>query len=289
MPFERPNFETSVVEKKNTQIKAPRPEKKIKYSASLSFRSADGNFDILKSSDRNLTKEDIVNGFNSSQEKKDFSFSKLFDGLPLQLEKPEKEMSPERKTVVESLIAGKPIFLPLDKAEIDDDFAGASKQFLGTSPGAVLFPESGEIMNQFSAIKYSDGRIARMLRGAKQDNLDDFVSRINLLTPRMDTRKIGEKEVAYAMEFIQDGERPPNITLQEMEDWLVRVKESGLIFGFDVGENDDSLDNFIRKGDKIFWIDGNILGAKPAQNNEELKSFVEDQRKILVKYIKELN
>lgn len=287
MSFEQPNFDAPPVKQQDRQLEKPKPGKEIQYSASLNFRSADGNFDILRSSDRELTNEDIANGFYSRQDKMNFSFSRVFEGLPLQLSDPKREMSPERKVVVESLRAGRPTFLLLDKAKIDDGFARASGQFTEARPGAILFPESGTVMNQFSAIEYPDGRIARMMRGAKRDNPDDFVRRANLLTPKMEAKEIDKKEAAYAMEFVQDGERPKKITQQEMEDWLVSVKESGLIFGFDVGENDPSLDNFVRKENKLFWVDGNILGANLAQNEEELNSFVEIQRKILGKYIKE--
>jgi len=285
MSFELTNFEVPLVDQQGAKLEKPKPEKEIQYSAYLNFISADGNFDILKPADRQFTNKDVKNGFYSVQDKLNSSFARLFEGLPSQLNDPKREMSAERKTIVESLRLGKPTFLSFDKSKIDEGLVRASEQFSEVRPGAILFPESGRIMNQFSAIEYPDGRIARMMRGAKRDDLDDFVSRANLLTPRIKARKMGEKAVAYAMEFIQDGERPEKITQQEMEDWLARVKEGGLIFGFDVGEDNQSLDNFVRKGNKLFWVDGNILGAKRAQNAEELNSFVEKQRGILGKYI----
>lgn len=261
-------------------------DQEIQYDVSLKFRSADGNFNILKLSDRQLTNEDIVNGFYSREEKMNHSFSKLFKGLGLQLHDPKAEMSSERKDAVESLKVGKPTFLSLDKSKIDEKFVRAAEQFSEAQLGTILFPESGKIMNQFSAIKYADGRIARMMHGANQANLDDFIGRVNLLTPSMAAKEINEEETAYAMEFVQDGERPKWITRGEMEDWLDRTKESGLIFGFDVGDNDPSLDNFVRKDNKLSWVDGNILRAEPAQNDDELNIFVQKQKEILSRYLK---
>lgn len=279
------NFETLPI---NRQDEQPKPKKEIQYLGYLNFRPADGNFDILKFPDRKLTNDDVANGIYSPQEKMDFSFSKLLKGLPLQLRDLEKEMPADRKLIVESLRAGKPTFIPLDKAEVDEIFVQASEQFPGAQIGVILFPESNKVMNQLSAIKYPDGRIARMLRGGKCDNLDDFVDKVNILTPRMEAKEIideqGEKKTAYAREFV-DGERPKKITQQEMDSWLAKSRKSGLIFGFDVGEDDSSLDNFIRIKNELFWIDGNILMAKPAQNKEELNSFIEQQRKTLTKYI----
>src|SRR6266481_8963896 len=89
-------------------------EKDIQYSAVLNFRSADGNFDILKLSDRKLTNDDIANGLYNVQDKINVSFARLFERLPSQLHDPKREMSSERKVAVESLKAGKAIFISLD-------------------------------------------------------------------------------------------------------------------------------------------------------------------------------
>ena len=257
----------------------------IEYSNDLSFRSADGNFNILRESDRRVTQKDIDAGVLSSQDKMNISFSRLFEGLPLQLCDPKREMSSERRIAVQSLKEGKPIFLALDESKIDDEFVKASKHFSESHIGVILFPESGSVMNQFSAIEYSDGRIARMMRGDNRENLDDFIQHVNFLTPKVEAKEINDKETAYAMEFIKDGERPKNLTHQEVEDWLARARESGLIFGFDVGEDDSSLDNFIRKDNRIFWVDGNILQSRPAKSEQELDDFIESQKRTLDRYV----
>jgi hypothetical protein len=72
-----------------------------------------------------------------------------------------------------------------------------------------------------------------------------------------------------------------------MDDWLARVKSSRLIFGFDVSEKDSSLDNLMRKDGKLYWVDGNILFAKPAENSEQLEAFITEQKDILEKFIKD--
>ncbi|MCX6790958.1 MAG: hypothetical protein NTV62_02055 [Candidatus Gribaldobacteria bacterium] len=266
------------------EIKAP--QKEIQFSKTLAFRPVDGNFEVLKLSDRSLTNQDIIDGLRSWGDKANFVFSILLDGLPIQLYDPKMELSPERRAIVESLKAGQPTFIALNKHKIDENFVEACEMFAGSQPGIILLPESKSILHQISGLKLPNGDILRMMLGKNQKNLDDFTTRLNLITPKTEIKKLSEEKAVYAREFICDGERPITISLDEMEDWLSRVKASGLIFEFDVGEKDSSLDNFIRKDGKIFWIDGNILGAKIAKNIEDLDVFVEKQRRTLSGYIK---
>lgn len=275
---EIPKDETAITE---------RLKKEIHYSLDLTFRSVDGNFNVLPSSDRILTAEDVAKGFLSGQQKIDSSLARLLEGLPLQLHDPKIDMPPERRVAVEALIASKPTFVNLDKDKVDTTFVQAAEQFPNSQPGVILFPETGEIMNQFSAIKYSDGRMARLMQAKKREHLEDFVSRSNYLTPSLEAHTLNDDLDAYAMDFIEGAERPKSITQSEIDDWLIRVKRSGLIFGFDVGERDAGLDNLIRKDGKLFWVDGNILRATTATKEEDLDAFIESQRHTLKAFVRE--
>lgn len=269
-------------EDESANLGVPEKKKDIEYSLDLGFRSADGNFDVLQPADRQpFTKEDLSVGIESPKEKIDYSFDRLLGGLRRDLHDPNREMPSDRKAIVDKLINRKPAFVGLDKARANEEFVHASETFTDSRPGVILFPESGNVMNQFSAIEHSDGRMARLMRAAKKDNLDDFVHRANLLTPNMEGRPLDEKVDAYAMEFLEGAERPKSVTQVEIDDWLARVKESELIFGFDVSEKDIGLDNFVRKDGKLFWVDGNILQAREATREEDLDAFIETQRQTL--------
>jgi hypothetical protein len=260
--------------------------KKIDFANHIYFRAADGNFSILKQSDRTFSAEDLSMGIMSGQEKIDFSFGRLLGGLPHQLHNPNKNMSEERKVMVEALRSGEKVFVPLEKNQVGETFTEVASLFSEAELGVLIFPENGQVMNQFSAIRYPDGRIARLIGAENRQDSKEFLDKLNLLVPKTEVREIDKKKIAYAVEFVTDGERPITVTREEIEDWIERVRESGIIFGFDVGEDDSSLDNFTRKDGKLFWVDGNIFKGTIASDQEKVEEFIETQRKILNGYLK---
>ncbi len=260
----------------------------FKFAPQIYFRSADGNFDVLTKENRYLTDEDILQrGFLTNSDKVNLSFARLLDELPAVLHAPGQNMSTERREIVNSLLKRRPTFVPIDVARVDSEFSNAVTKFEGAQLGVILFPETNEIMNQFSGVRFTDGRVARLMRGRVRENLQEFTSQLNMLSPHIEAREIDRKQSAYAVEYMQGAERPKTISPQERDDWLNRVRSSGLIFDFDVSTKDESLDNLMRKDGKLFWVDGNILLAKPAENPEQLEMFIEEQRIVLEKFVKE--
>ena len=263
-------------------------KKEITFANHIHFPAVDNNFDILKPQDRQLTNEDIEErGMYSTQEKVTMSLTKLLKGLTTQLSAVDADIPAERKKTVENLKARRPTFIELEKNEIDQNFVQAVKLFSSEHPGVILLPETESIINQISAFQHSDGRFARLMKGKVKENAEEFVQSANYLTPQLEYKAINESEAAYAVDFMNGAERPKKISQEELDDWLERVKTSGLIFGFDVGLDDPSLDNFVRKDGKLFWVDGNILHARPAKDQEELNSFVNQQKEILHRYIEQ--
>lgn len=275
------------IEKKQEST-TPEAKPELKFALQIHFRSADGNFNVLTREDRNLTDEDITQrGFLSRGEKVNLSFSQLLDGLPADLYAPAENVPPERKEIVDSLSQRRPTFVPLDAAKVDPEFSNAVAKFEGAQIGIILFPETSAIMNQFSAVRFADGSVARLMRGRTRENLQEFAAQLNMLSPQIEAREIDKEQSVYAMEFMQGAERPKTISRQELDDWLNRVRLSRLIFEFDVSAKDESLDNLIRKEGKLFWVDGNILLAKSTENAEQLEAFIAKQKDILEKFIKE--
>lgn len=266
----------------------PENKPELKFASRLHFRPADGNYNVLTREDRNLTDEDVTErGFRGAGDKVSFSFARLLDELPADLYAPSEDMSSERKEIVASLSQRKPTFVALDSARVDSEFSTAAAKFEGGQLGVILLPETNSLMNQFSAIRFADGRIARLTHGGTRENQEKFVAQLNLLSPRVEAREINREQSAYAVEFMQGAERPRTISRQEADDWFNRVRLSGLIFGFDVSAKDESLDNLVRKEGKLFWVDGNILRARPAKTPEEVEAFIKEQEDILEKFIKE--
>lgn len=257
----------------------------IAFAPDVPFRNVDGNFDVLKSSDRIITDLDIARSIGSVGEKVNDSLDKLLKGLRLQLHDPRRATTPKQLETVQSLRQGKPTFVEVDTSEVNESFIQAAEAFPGTRPGLILIPEGAKSINQISAIKQQDGKHARLMAGESRSDLADFMKRVNFLTPHMEGRQLDQKTVAYAMEFLEHGERPKTISQTEMEDWLARAQESALIFGFDVARDDPSLDNFVRHGGKLYWIDGNIRKATPAKTPDELGAFIEQQRATLEAFV----
>ena len=125
------------------------------------------------------------------------------------------------------------------------------------------------------------------MRGRSRERLQEFAAQLNMLCPHVEARDIDQEMSAYAVEFMQGAERPKTISRQEMDDWLARARSSGLIFGFDVSEKDPNLDNLMRKDGKLYWVDGNILLAEPAENPEQLEAFITEQKNVLETFIKD--
>lgn len=262
-------------------------EPKIIFSPLMHFRSTDGGFEVLQPENRRLTARDVSEyGFYHVSDKINFSFTQLLGGLVRDLSAPDRVMSPERRRMVEMLSRRKPVFVPLDASQVDQSFADVVKKIQDAELGLILFPETGEVMNQFSAVRFGDGRIARFMRGAARKDLKEFVRRLNVISPHTGACEIDDAQAAYAVEFMQGVERPTTISREELNDWLQRTKSSGLIFGFDVSVKDNSLDNFIRKEGKLYWVDGNILRAHIAESPEELAEFIAEQRDILERFVK---
>lgn len=142
-------------------------------------------------------------------------------------------------------------------------------------------------MNQLSAARLSDGKIVRLMRGRTRGGLQEFVAQLNMLSPHTEAREIDAEQSVYAVEFMFGAERPKTILRAELGDWLVRVRSSGLVFDFDASEKDDSLDNLMRKDGKLYWVDGNILSSKSAENPEQLEMFITEQKNILEKFVAE--
>lgn len=255
------------------------------FEQQIHFRSVDGNFDVLPKKDRILTSEDIRNGFLSSGEKISVSFSRLLDGLSADLYTPSEQMSAERKRVVDSILQGNATFIPLDVARVDPAFSNAAATFEGAQPGVILFPVTESILNQFSAIQFSDGRIARLMHGHNVEDLEEFTAQLNNVAPKIEAHAFDKNQVAYAVEFIEGAECPKTVSMHEIEDWLNRVRESRLLFEFDVSAEDPSLDNFVRKDGRLFWVDGNIMRARTAETPEALEEFIVKQKGILEKFL----
>ncbi len=260
--------------------------KELIFSNDINFPSIrDGNFEILTDKDRRFTHEDVVNGLLSVEDKAQQSFVVLTQSLPRQLHIPNIEVSDSRRLTVEHLRSGKPAFIELSKDKINPAFVQAVALFGGARPGVILLPVSESIIFRIPAMQNNDGNCMRIMKGFARDDLDDFIKGANYLTPPLEAKKLNDTDIVYSVEFVRDSERPVKILQTEMDDWLNRVEQSNLVFGLDVGDNDSCLDNFVRKNGRIYWVDGNILNARIAKNQEELSAFISEQKRTLSRYV----
>lgn len=74
--------------------------------------------------------------------------------------------------------------------------------------------------------------------------------------------------------LVSDAEPVDTITQAEMADWLARVDRSRVLFGRDMSEEGE-LDNFLRWQGKLYWSDGNLLGAHEIPSAQALGAVEE--------------
>ncbi len=260
--------------------------REIKFSNSIGFAEVDGNLMIFKRKDLMISEEDVsTRGILSTGDKIDnFLIPKLLKGLPQQMHDLDREMTDERRVAVENLRSGKPQFISIETSEANEFFLKIIKKFgQDCVPGVIIVPQTKDVVNYISAFRDGGGGLKRLIGGDNKGN--EFVKSLNLLVPTISSIEIDENESVYAVEFITDGEQPRKITREEMEDWLARVRESRIVFALDVGSNDPTLDNFIRKNNSLYWIDGDIVESHIAKDDIELSESIEKMRKILSNFL----
>lgn len=265
------------------QAEAPKSDV-IEFQQMPTFRRTDGSYDIVPEAALRTTAEDVASG--------DWQFDKLtrvlgekLGHLPLYLTRPDLIRDEKTRERVAALREGNPLFIPMPTEGLDPDFLTAAQKFTDAESGVMLRPhKGGRALDLFSALRYRDGREARLLRGKTHEE-EDFSSRLQLLAPLIESQKVSDRQTAYAMEYLHDGVRPETVTQDQITDWLERVRSSGLKFGFDVDATPNSLDNFLLRDGKLFWIDGNIMNAKPVASPQEMDAFLEEQRLVLQHHV----
>lgn len=144
MSIETPKLKIEEPQESTSQEPAIEAKPKFQFGSDIHFRSADGNFNVLTKGDRSFTGEDVSHyGFYTNSNKIDFSFSRLLDGLTMDLRAPGGNMPAERKAIVESLLQGRPTFVPIDVTRVDQEFLTAVNQFKGARLALYFFQRQG--------------------------------------------------------------------------------------------------------------------------------------------------
>lgn len=247
--------------------------------------AADGNFPVFTKESRRFTVEDKVNfNINGLAEKIAFLNVQIFRGLKHELNGLRPAIDPERKQLVNDLRAGRRSFVAIEPGpHINPELNYAAQQFEGAKPGVIMLPQNNDQILYITAIQYPDGTLARLMKYPGQDT-EDFVQRINQLTPPAQGKPLLEGG-AITVDFVDYAEVPKKITHDEIENWLTRLRASGLSMGLDVStEGLMTLDNFLRINNELRWVDGNIMYARIA-SSEEMEVLLAEHKAILEHYL----
>lgn len=265
------------------------PARNFRFSSETLFFLPKGDLPILRPEDLKFTQQDYDQGW-SPNDKTAETLNRLLNNFIGQLRQSE-NFSPSltNQFLIETLQCGEPIFLAVDTPKTTDEFQASVRAFPGTTPGVILYPENAKHVVYLPAIQSFDGRIARIITTSwkKDQDLSHYTERLNFIAPPTHAQtftKQSELNATFAIEFVTDGLRPRVITQEMIDDWLDRVENSGLLISFDVSQQDDSLDNFILRGGKLWWVDGDIIGAKIA-SSAELEASLAMQRATLEHFI----
>ncbi len=206
------------------------------------------------------------------------------------------EPAPEAILVVESIAAKRPTFVPIDPTILSPDVQNAALVFSAERAGLIvnlshatgpMFAPTGRV-DTFPAIQ-KEGKSFRVLQtkhvegeGLSADALEHAMS---LLTFPSEVHQTGDV-IQAAVEFVEGAERPKTITQDEMDDWLDRVRQSGVSMGEDMAEDDPSLDNLLRYQGRLYWCDGDIVFAKPVPPDDP-EVTVRDHAAVLQHFLQQ--
>jgi hypothetical protein len=180
---------------------------------------------------------------------------------------------------LEGLKQGIPIFAEVDIDKQSRTLKSAAEAFEANKAGVAIRVETTEglwdtaIFDTFPALQRGEKSYRVLVRRGTED-LEALQDALPLLTLPSGIQALGEHSVAI-IELVEDATRPRSITQEQLDDWLNRYDKAGVDLDLDIGEADKSLDNFLLRDGKLFWCDGNIMGAEPSSGESHSQSVME--------------
>jgi len=92
-----------------------------------------------------------------------------------------------------------------------------------------------------------------------------------------------DKQTFAIVEFVEYLESPRSFNQAQLDDWLECVEQSGMPFDLDVGDGDETLDNFVIHDGQLRWVDGNMIYARPLHEQEQSTS--EMHSRVLQRFV----
>lgn len=205
------------------------------------------------------------------------------------------EATPDDIEDIDRFAAKKPVFKELPAEAQSESIAMAHQAFSADEAGIIfkLLYDAGPAytpmgkVEMFPAIQ-RDGTMYRLTEidhmEGKSTPPETLARAFELLAPPSEVRRTGNV-VQAAVQFVEDAERPKQITQHQLDDWLDRLRESGVKFGDDFAVGDDSLDNFLLVDGRLVWCDGNLIAARALSTKHEIGVNVDAQREKLRTYL----
>lgn len=202
-------------------------------------------------------------------------------------------IAPDERTkpAIEALAANHPVFITLDEALLSEDMRHAQMAFSAPEAGLILrteIPESqyGSKLLAFPALANGNHFYRVLQTPYRDESQEKAIERaLSMFAPASRLAVTGEY-VQAAVEFLEEAERPTEITQSELTTWLRAVRHARVHFGLDVSSEDESLDNFLRHHNRLVWIDGNIMEAKLLTNDDAVEKEVEMHRQVLRRFVR---
>ena len=235
------------------------------------------------------TGKDIQDGIESPYEKLSIVVAQAMGSLWTALKRPENEIKDNQiQDKVEALSRREPVFISIPHDQLHEDLVDAAQKFGADQSGMIMkvfFHRSFNTANTllFPAVLKDDKRY-RLLQITTKEDARTLQHAFDTLSLPTVVQKDGDKTTAF-MEFVDGIEHPKDITQEELDDWLQRVQKSGVEFGVDIGKEDESLDNLIRYKGKLYWCDGNLMGAKSI-DEQKAAEVASHHRSVLQRFIR---
>lgn len=234
------------------------------------------------------TREDYDKGIESPQEKYNIVIIQTLASAGIPLVRSKFDEKPEVIDKLYDLATQRPLFVPITDEKLHEDVKKARTMFDTEETGVIVkLLATGEfetILQTFPAVK-KGGKMYRILQSSGIERMQPLQKAFFLLTFPSEL-KADKDNVVAIVEFVEGPEMPSKITKSELDDWVDRVRQSQVEFGLDIGHTDNLLDNLLRYNSRLYWCDGNLMGAKPVDNQRAIE-IAQEHKDSLQRFVSE--
>ncbi|MBW3568702.1 hypothetical protein KY385_01070 [Candidatus Parcubacteria bacterium] len=199
----------------------------------------------------------------------------------------EEPTDPNVVNTFNALAQDRPAYVPVEAEELTQKLQDASEAFGADSAGMIvktnalrrpMFGTEFSYFNTFAALQIKS-KPYRLLAKEGTADIETIERAFSLLAPPSSVATANGNTYA-AVEFVEKAEHPTSLTEDELADWTNRFKQANVDIGLDIGDDDVILDNFVRHNGKLYWCDGNLMGAKQLALEKAADYFAQWQAKL---------